>query len=542
VFDVLVGASTIVGAVLALVAVVVAVGMGTVAWQRFFLVRLRWRHVGSVLREGRPELSRREFVRSASALLERRIDGLAPLALQELGWLSSLVGAVQDEPLYAERVNRVRVPVTFGPVGAGAELSVVADAYTAYGAAVRRRRLLRTAAAPIVAGEYECAVRTAQLLREYARQEPLAPAPDSWSERVKDLRVDLASPAEGVAAWVRLRAWPDVRLSRRSAVFAGITVSGAPYRVVTSGSAAERSAPVEVQTLSVSEPGEVQPSEREFDGVMTRLHGAEGFRVEVDPQSGRQVLHLCLSETSFFAFRLTQWHQSDPERSRPAHAYVSRLLSVNLVLVDDGGRALLVRRAASVSHGARFAGAASGACETTGRVGIRPDLDADGRPNPMAAIVREAAEELGVDIAAPSGELGALGLVEVMSPRDMHTHVLTATARIPGDARAFRVEVGSTDDVEGTWELGADALVVDVEHVLSTEAALRSFIGWLRSAPEVLPHGVGALLLLVVARLELRVPLGDPAAPALDVLLDAMTVPVDPDARWPSSATLQPLF
>ena len=295
--------------------------------------------------------------------------------------------------------------------------------------------------------------------------------------------------------------------------------------------------------MSVLRPGEIEPhSGQHFDGIMTRLHGDPGFRIEADLHSGRQQLHVSLAETSFFAFRLTQWLANNPRRTRPDHAFQSRLFSVNLLLIDDADRVLLIRRADAITHGGLFAGAVSGAIEVVDREGIAADLDTYGLPDPMATLIREAREELGVDISQPQNKLGVIGLIEVMAPIDMHTHVLTATARIEGDATAFRIVTGLADDIEGAWEVGKEAMVIDLRTALSSPMALQNFVDWRRGAPELLPHAVGGILLLLRARVQSAADTIRQAGGVTDdLILAALATPALVAKQRPPSVTVRAL-
>jgi hypothetical protein len=122
----------------------------------------------------------------------------------------------------------------------------------------------------------------------------------------------------------------------------------------------------------------------------------------------------------------------------------------------------------------------------------------------MAAIVREAREELGLDISGHEAQLGALGLIEVDTEREIGTHVLVATALLPGPADNFQPNHAAIDPVEGAWEIGDTALTINIRAATQTATAARTFVAWLRSAPDLVPHAAGALLLLVIARQQLH--------------------------------------
>ncbi len=438
----------------------------------------------------------------------------------------------------------VPVPFSFAAGVAARNQEVMqglSAAFASYAAAVRRRWIFRSAAGPLVADEYQCARDTADLLGRFARHRRLDGIASVGKLRGRWLALPSStSPFDRM----RLVTWPDMQSMSKSLIFPALGVSYVPYRVVRPGSPGERNAPPRMKLHVVPEmPHESTMVDREFDGIMTRLHGEPGYRIEMDPHSGRQKLHLCLSETSFLAFMATQWREKGAE-DRGVHAYRSRLLSVNLFLVDDSERVVLVRRHPSVTHGGRFAGAASAACEVIAREGIPADVDSHGLPDPLVTLRREAREELGLDIAGREWKLGVIGLIEVEAPRDLGTYVLHATARLPYPATDFKIDPGSTDDLEGTWELGADVMVVDLRGVLESSKSLREFVTWLRADPVVLPHGVGGLLLMIVARLELRHYANEKIdhAAISDLAMVLSERPLDVPPEQPSTVTIHDLW
>jgi len=236
-----------------------------------------------------------------------------------------------------------------------------------------------------------------------------------------------------------------------------------------------------------------------FDGVLPRWHGP-GFRLEVDRITGRQKLHLCMAETTYYAVQATQV----PAAAKLAGdaALCSRLLGLNLLMLDQHDTILLVRRSDYVVYPGCFAGTVTGNCELVSREGVAADLDQYGLPDLLAAINREASEELGLDL--DGAQLAALGIIEYSSKAEIGTHALVATAFMAGRARDFRVERLAPDPVEGLWEIGDQCMTIDLAKILRNRSAGRRFVTWLRTAQDLAPQGAGSLLLLLTARLELR--------------------------------------
>ena len=78
------------------------------------------------------------------------------------------------------------------------------------------------------------------------------------------------------------------------------------------------------------------------------------------------------------------------------------LLTAQLALITADDRLVLQHRTAKVRHDASLIGASAGGVISLGGIIASGDLDSNGWPDPTAAIVREAREETGVQIAASS--------------------------------------------------------------------------------------------------------------------------------------------
>lgn len=493
--------SSIVSATVAVLVLVVGIWVANPGYQKLALLNRRRHWIGRALPAAGLHASALQLARTSWRLYTRRMrDGSASVR-DELIWLSGLSPAPAAEAgLPAD--FPVPIPFTFSPgvlaKGYARSLGELAAAYDAYASSVRRRWLLRSAAGPLVAQEYECARQTADLLRRWASFEPVLHHADP--DQLRGRQVDLAAGSQPCT--VRLVTWPDMAASRTTPVFPVIGVSYQPYRVVVRGSPAgdSRGGPGTVREVG-NVLGADLADPLTFDGVLPRWHGP-GFRLETDRITGRQKLHLCLSETTYFAFRATQV----PAAARLAgqDAGCSRLLTLNLLVIDEHDVVLLVRRSDYVVHAGRYTGTVSGNAELAPREGLQADLDGHGLPDPLAALAREAREELGLDVTATQAQLGTLGVIEVSGETELGTHILVATARVPGHARDFTVDRAAVDPIEGLWEIGDQFMTADLGAALRDRDAGERFVSWLRTSPELTPNGSGSLLLLLTTRLELR--------------------------------------
>ncbi|WP_328526537.1 hypothetical protein [Kribbella sp. NBC_00359] len=512
-FNDAVGWSNIVGASVAVLALAIGALASSSRYQARALFARRRRYLLRALRHAGWKVNRWRFGLLTRALVDRRVTRGHPVVQEEIAWLSALVsatprgGARAVENATPEQ-SPVPVPITFtvfaDDIDYERRLVRLATAYDRYAVAVRRRWLLRSTAGPLVAEEYACARETASQLRRWASFRPIPPTRDPSGLRgfTVPLPPTLQGPGGSVKRSVRLVTWPQMDSARSSITFPLVGASFQPYRVTVAGRpVAEGNDGLPRQLAWVTDPiGEAARDPLTFDGVLTRWHG-DGFRLEIDGVTGRQKLHLCLSETSYFAFRATQFPEAAAKSPTPK---LSRLLSLNLLAMDADENVLLVRRSDYVVHAGGYAGTVSGNCELASREGVHADVDAHGFPDVLTAIAREAREELGLDLSGYESQLGALGVIEIDTDQELGTHILVATALLPQSADKFEPTRSAIDPVEGAWEIGDRAMIINMREATQSARNAKAFIAWLRSASELTPHAVGALLLLMIARQQLR--------------------------------------
>jgi 8-oxo-dGTP pyrophosphatase MutT (NUDIX family) len=498
--DLVAGWSSIVSAAVAVTAVIVGIFVSGALYQTAALLNRRRKYICPVVLDVGMCTSRPSFIRTGTSLLSRRVRSGNAKVRDELIWLSNL----NPKPMIECGLPGsypVRIPFTFADyileAGYSSTLARLSDAYMAYASSLRRRWLLRSTAGPLVAQEYECARATATLLKRWASFEPMSPRESK--PRLRGRLVQLA-PVDGTRR-IRLVTWPDMAAVRAVPGFPVIGTSYQPYRVVMEGSPARaaRSEPQDVRVVR-NVLGTATSNPLTFDGVLSRWHGP-GFRLEIDRITGRQKLHLCVAETTYFAFRATQ--EPDAAAMAGDAARCARLLGVNLLALDAEDFIVLIRRSDYVVYPGGYAGTVAGNCELEPREGLKADLDEHGLPDLLATIAREAQEELGLDLKHENAQLSALGIIEYSGESELESRALVATARLPGHASEFRIERSAPDPVEGLWELGNGFMTLDLAAVLKDKDIGHRFVAWLRTENDLAPQAVGSLLLLLTARLEL---------------------------------------
>ena len=285
------------------------------------LVLLRLQILRPSLKRFGKSMSIWRFARTSWSLVQTRVNQPERALIEELSWLSAHADYRHVEPIPL-RLD-VRLPFTFANSAAdpvSERLQAVSRAYRRYGTKLQAGWILRSVASPSVNAEQEVATRMQGLLDECSGFLPL-PEPEGPT---RGLLVDISPNDSGRPRAVRLLTWPVMRSTRSLVGFSDVSVSYELQRVVTGDSSAVMHAEgrriVEVPPLmetAIRDP-------LSFDGVISRWHGP-GHRVEIDRITGRQRLHLCLSETTFFTFQRTQ-HPANQRPSDP-YNYAARVLS-----------------------------------------------------------------------------------------------------------------------------------------------------------------------------------------------------------------------
>lgn len=492
--------SSIISATVAVLAIILGIWVSGALYQTVALMNRRRRSIWPIVRDIDTPTSWNHFIKSSWSLLSSRARTGQAKVRDEMIWLSQLMPAAATEPDLSNAYP-VFVPFTFSERIAHRQYSStlirLSAAYTAYGSSVRQRWLLRSAAGPLVEQEHECAKATADLLMRWASFEPLPPPSDPAGIRGKE--VELAPGTRPRS--IRLVTWPEMNAARATPSFPVLGTSYQPYRVVLEGSPASkiRTDPKDIRVVE-NVTGTATSNPLTFDGVLPRWHGP-GFRLEIDRITGRQKLHLCVAETTYFAFRATQ--EPDAVAVAGDAALCSRLLGLNLLAFDQNGFVVLIRRSNYVVYPGGYAGTVTGNAELVSREGLDADLDQYGLPDMLAAIAREAREELGLDLTLEEAQLAALGVIEYNGESDQGSRALVTTARLQGRACDFRVARSAPDPVEGLWEIGDEFITVDLAAVLHDPDKGQRFVSWVRSSQDLAPQAAGSLLLLLAARLEL---------------------------------------
>lgn len=492
--------SSIISAVVAILAIILGVWVSSTLYQTTALINRRRRSIWPIVRDIDTSTSWNNFIKSSWFLLSRRARSGRVKVGDEMTWLSQLMpAAVTERGLPG--IYPVPIPFTFSErITLGqysSTLIKLSVAYTAYGSSVRRRWLLRSAAGPLVQEEHECAKATADLLMRWASFEPLPNPSDPAGIRGKEVELAPATRPRSV----RLVTWPDMNAARATPSFPILGASYQPYRVVLKGSPASeiRTEPKDIRVVE-NVTGTAMSNPLTFDGVLSRWHGP-GFRLEIDRITGRQKLHLCVAETTYFAFRATQ----EPDAAAVAGdaALCSRLLGLTLLALDQNDFIVLIRRSNYVVYPGAYSGTVTGNAELMSREGLDADLDQYGLPDMLAAIAREAREELGLDLTLEEAQLAALGVIEFNGESELGTRALVTIAKLQGRACDFGIARSAPDPVEGLWEIGDEFITIDLASVLNDPDKGQRFVSWVRNSKDLAPQAAGSLLLLLAARLEL---------------------------------------
>jgi 8-oxo-dGTP pyrophosphatase MutT (NUDIX family) len=425
----------------------------------------------------------------------------------------------------------------------------LAEAYERYAIRTASRWYLRAVALPVVVAEVELARAVVSRLRSYGSTvaTPRMPLPEADLllpyEPPGSVAVELAAPADHpeLPRRIALSVWH--RAGEHGALgYPMLTTSFEPLRYCVQGSEAATRADgasvvfLDKPTHTTASPALEQHKARlreaadqgvtdvgithlsepaiAYDGVLTRLQvdrdeqrGADrrmGFREEYDPLSGRQRLHLSLSEVAYSAVRATNYHVFGRDPDHP-NVGASNLLTLNLICLDRNGVAVLVERSGRLgTHPHTFAGTVSGNAELAERQGIRADVDTDGLPDLRAAAAREAMEEVGLSIDPVRDHLDPVGIHTITSEYERGTHVLTLVSTLKVSARSWSPRTAASDPIEGAWEIGDHLMTLDLRLAGASRTSRQAFFAWLKSEQALATHAVGGLLAIMLSSSHAR--------------------------------------
>ncbi|GAA1307082.1 hypothetical protein [Pseudonocardia xinjiangensis] len=449
----------------------------------FALRNDRRRTIGAVLTSrGYGRITTRRACRTAA---ERLVLGQRALTVAtELRWI--------DE---TARDHRLPVPVALHGIGGepSDDLQRLSTAYRAFAHRLKARGLLGGGTAPILAEQADVAARTGEYL--------MAQAMFAMGTTTADARGSFAIGIPARSTQLRLE---HVRIGEGPGQgIDDIAVSHLAERLVFPDTFAEtlcRADGIEPMPLPLRGEAdrrllEQRLSGKFFDGTLPSLRGTVRQR---DPASGWVRLHLVLAEAAYSAVMAT--HNVGDRgigRRRDELSGAARVLTLSCLPVTSDEQIIVVRRSAHVRTGeGQWAVGVNGNLEMRPRFGISLDRDPHGIPDPRLAIVREAAEELGVDLSEQPLEI--LGISQFDSDQEVAVSILLTACRVSLTAAELAARGRYSHATEGRWESDGAILAVPVPTDI---ASVESLLRWTLTAPDHQPHLTSALVALTYPRL-----------------------------------------
>lgn len=416
------------------------------------------------------------------------LTGVRVSAADEVSWLADRLGVASGRalPFDAERATAAKV----------------GSAYQAYVARLERGILFGKSHVPVVEADLARCRIVASSMRSAVGDHPVVTR--DLTLRIAHRQTSLVLHGQvvlPVALCGRTVSGQDESgLHDPEFAVRDLAVSYRRHRVVTTD------APVvdEVRTLGVEhlEPG---PEEKKnltnllnnghtFDAALPRL---EDWRVERNPRSGREVLHLSVAECTYSAVVLDHYprhllqqfpahllHGEEDDPGRPVKGDRVGVLTLSATVVTASDHVVFARRSASAGSHQRLYGAAiNGNLEFESRMGLAADLDDGGWPDLRAALAREGREELGLDIEA--AELSILGLGGFSVPTEVGTRVLLGQLVSDLSLHEMVGRLRHADPIEGAWELDGALLGLRLPE---TADELTRAVSWLVGSSELTPH------------------------------------------------------
>ncbi len=470
----LVDAVGMVADALGILVVLLAFAVLQAGWTRVVLWRSRYRGLRRAWPSGRLNCSRATWGRVAELLEGDRVDAAA-----ELDWLARcLCGPAMPDGVVTDVLD-------------AKARSVLAQGYLEHASRLRARTLLGTTASPVIERDALTCQEVGRLLRS------------GLAGRAMPAREErLSLPGRHLEMTTQCIEVQGQRLAL------DLDVSHRRARLVPDGSA-DLVAPhmaddTVVRTFAVSDAESAEldqtlVSGRLFDGPLPRL---TGWEFERDMQSGRARLHLRLAETSYSAVLIDSYRPRSAvpsqgfsgrglgDAGRSVEGEAARLLTLSMVPCTRDGWLLLARRSAmSGIYETALGPFVNGNLELRPRRGVSGDVDASGLPDPLAALAREAREEVGLRVDLDS--MVVTGLTRFSDAVERGTFVLTTTVTLPLSLDEVVQGVHGADLVEGRWEV--EGTIRGLRVPAEGEDA-EPLVRWLLADPSLTPHATAATL------------------------------------------------
>lgn len=432
--------------------------------------------------------------------------------------------SIQEEVEWLGRLAKSNDAGWHGPVvltglrngaSAGEDMQKLSVAYAELSRRLRGFAFLSTNS--ILEEQAELARRTSQYLQEHSgfRDEGSIDNPS----------IELSRP---FGEWLELRFHFIQRSLTSLTRIDEVDVAHTRTRQVLAGTEAaewSKADPVEIRELDTTQSerkrlGEALQRPRMYDGVLPALEGAW---IQRDVASGHRRLLLHLSEMMFSVVSL-RFHVSESEdaksRTEEDPGSQTPLLTLSLLPLTADRHIVIAERAVGTGNGAgRLTTGVGGNLELRSRRGLSVDADEDGMPNVLAALCREAHEELGLDVA--SRHIEVLGLTRIRYDEEVNTRVLLTSSRLSLSRKQFLRAARGADASEGYWEFSGRFLFVPEPD--SPEKAKELVRSALRTA-RTTPHLVASVIALCAPWLvEAQDSLRDLEAALAELVLEAAT-------------------
>ena len=262
--------------------------------------------------------------------------------------------------------------------------------------------------------------------------------------------------------------------------------------------------PIEISTSKKEKLSNILSSDRAFDGVLPALHG---YHLQLDPQSGHLRLLLEISEISYSALIATHYFGENSglggtyDEQTPKAKGIDRLITLSMLPVSSDGFLLAAQRSDHVGVAKlKFAPAVNGNLELRDRIGLEVDRDLFQLPDLISATIREAKEELALEIDPKRVQI--LGLGKLSYEEEVNTTVLLTLASVDFTVDQILKNSKYADITEGAWELTGKFYKIAIPRD-SKEAEV--LIRWSLHSENVAPHLVLGVLAICLPYLSQEV-------------------------------------
>ena len=214
-----------------------------------------------------------------------------------------------------------------------------------------------------------------------------------------------------------------------------------------------------------------------YDGILPAIVDDSNIRIEVDERSGTPYLHFSLVETTYSTVVAL--------RDEPSSITIPRLMTLSMLVLSADNILLCPKRTSnSDSYKNCYNSTVNGNLDMPSRSVHGNDVDLFGIPSVVQAIIREAKEEMNLDLL--ERDVLATGIGKIKTDDDNLSYILSFFARSELTADEIILRSKFADPTRGAWEILQDFEKIQLP--TNKKEAIACMVNHLKNYSNYTPH------------------------------------------------------